>query len=226
MPFIIFGFGKNIIFVEKLKKANMENTEPGNSELKRIKLEKTELEINNPSIDFGEDYENTKEEFFAFNRATDKLKSMVDDPDNYIKEYFYEIRNWVDLERELSKKKIDDHFNTIIEDLAKQEKECISKKTIQKHEKVIEQFENDLKRMHDDLNVPKFDLTKWNEIKFESIRKKLDVNSVSENYRIDLLMNQRISIWPIQDELEDILEEAVIQKIKVTFSSYEFENIF
>lgn len=170
-------------------------------------VEKTELERNNPSIDFGVDYKNSKEEFFAFSNATYQLKSIVDDPDYYISEYFLNLRTEADLERELSKKKIDDHYDDIIEDLTQLEKKCKSKKTVEKYEEMIKQFEKDLKIMKDGLNIPKIDLTKWSNIESVSMSKTLKVNSTIEQLKIDLFNNKSLSIQSIQDELEELLDE-------------------
>ena len=74
-------------------------------------LEKTELEKLFAGIDFGNEFDNLKQRLHEFNEALTKLKSTVNDPDYYISEHFLDLRNQIDLERELCKKQIDDHYD-------------------------------------------------------------------------------------------------------------------
>lgn len=179
----------------------------------------TELERKYPSIDFGEHYDSAKEEFLAFNKATIQLKFIDFNADYFISDYFLKLRNQVNLERELSKKQIDDYYDSLIKELSGLEDEYKNKKNEEKHEQIIKKYEKDLKKMNTDLNIPKFDLMKWNEIKSESISRTSELKMLCENYKNDLLMNQLLSIVSIQAELKNFLfrEHIGIKKTLVRF---------
>ena len=182
-------------------------------------MEKTALEKKYPSIDFGEEFDKTKKKLCAFNEKLSKFKLTVNDPDNFISEHFLELRNQIDLERELSKEKIDDHFDKLIKQLDEIEKDNKSKNSDENHEETIKQFESDFKKLKDEINIPKIDYSKWNEIKAESKDKIREINLLLENYKIEILGNQKITFQSIQDELGDLLDENTIEKTSVCLRS-------
>ena len=51
----------------------------------------------------------------AFNNAKNSLKLIANDPEYYLNESLIKLRRQIDLERELSKKQIDDHFDKLIQ---------------------------------------------------------------------------------------------------------------
>ena len=186
-------------------------------EIKKIQMLKTDLEKKYPLIDFGKDFNDSKKELYAFNDATAKLNTLVCDPDYYISEHFLKLRSQIDLERELSKEQIDDHFDKLIQQLNDLEKEYKSDKLNNEYEDIIKQFASDLKRLNDEINIPKFDPSKWNLIKSEALTKKEDINLILENYKIELLKDQKLEIDYIQEELKKIFEINIIKKDPVCF---------
>ena len=182
-------------------------------------MEKTALENKYPSIDFGEEFEKTKKKLYAFDQELSKFKSTLNDPNYYKSEYFLELRLQIDLERELSKEKIDDHFDELIKQLDEIEKDNKSKKSDENHEETIKQFESYLKKLKDEINIPKIDYSKWNKIMSESIDKIGELNLLLENYKNEILGNQKITFQSIQDELGDLLDENTIEKTSVCLRS-------
>ena len=175
-------------------------------------MEKTELEKKYPYIDFGEEFNNSKQQLNAFKEATTRLKSSVSDSDDFVSEYFINLRNEIDLERELSMQQIDDHYELLIKQIKFIEKQC---KSDQKFEKMISKFDKDLKRLTDEINIPKFDMLKWKDIKSESMSKVSDINLIIENYHHNLLRNQSLSIGSIKTELGKLLDGDIIEKKEV-----------
>ena len=182
-------------------------------------MEPTELEKSFPAIDFGEEFSKAKQELFNFEIATSRLKAIINDGDFFLNEYFVELRTQLDLERESSKLQIDDYFDQLIQELFEMEKACKKKKTVEKYQENIIKFDNDLKRLNQEINKPKVDVYKWSRIKFESLKKMEETNLIIENYQNELLKNQLISIGTIQNELEALLDDEDMIKIKKVPSS-------
>ena len=51
----------------------------------------------------------------AFNNAKNSLKFIANDPEYYLNESLIKLRRQIDLERELSKKQIEEHFDKLIQ---------------------------------------------------------------------------------------------------------------
>ena len=51
----------------------------------------------------------------AFNNAKKGLKLIANDPEYYLNESLIKLRRQIDLERELSKKQIEEHFDKLIQ---------------------------------------------------------------------------------------------------------------
>lgn len=184
---------------------------------------KIDLEKKYPLIDFGEEFEKTKEELYSFDIEINKFKSIVEDTDYFISEHFLNLRNQLDLERELSKKQIDDYFDKNIQELLELEKECIANKTDRKHDDIIEQFEKDLKDLYEDINIPETDSARWRRIKIDSMNKFTEIDLMSKNYQNDLLGNQLITIKSLQTELKNLLKEDFIKEsVNIIYFIYLF----
>lgn len=179
-------------------------------------MEPTQLEINNPHIDLGEEFLKAKMGLLDFEKATNNLKAIDNDPDNFIYNYFAELKTKIELERENTKDKIDDHFDLLIKEIHELENQCKQMKIVQQHEEVIEKFQSDLNRLNEEINIPKVNEAKWARIKFEASEKISETNLIIENYQNELLRNQSFSIKTIQGEVEKLLEaENIIQIFKI-----------
>ena len=151
--------------------------------------------------------------FDACKRSIDKAAEFVNkidlvskDPENFIYEYFEEIKQKVDVQREELKLKIDDYSNEIIGQIDQTKTDCI------KMAKEINQITTDIENLRTDLNnlVQRFDSFEFNDEKYE------DINS-----RVDIL----------QPKFEDILDEY--KYLLLGGKDYEFrakdksmENVF
>ena len=178
-------------------------------------LEKTTLEKNYPLMCFGKEFLGAKRELSYFRNATNKLKTINDNPKDFISNHFIELRNDADIERELAKKKIDDRFDKIIQELSNLEEDCKSLEIEADHDENIKQFEIDLKLLYEDINIPEVDTKKWHRIKTEAAKKTTETNAFIENYKNFLLNNQSLGISSIQNDLETLFDKELIEKKKV-----------
>ena len=111
--------------------------------------------------------------------------------------------------------KVDNHFQKLIHQLLTKEKEYKSKKIEEKIGDQIKQFESDLQRLENQINLPKIDGFKWNQIRLESISKRSKVNSMTNDLKKYLLNDQVLNIESIQSEIKDLLSKNVIKQEKV-----------
>ena len=187
-------------------------------------MENTDLENKYPLIDFGEEFNKTKETIYTFDSATSELKSLLNHPVLFISEYFEKLRNQFDLDRELSKKHIDDHFDKSINDLFEQEKECLDNMKIKRNDEMIRRFELDIKRLNNEINVPKVDTKKWRLMMFESMKKISRINLIVENNKIELLRNKSFVFGSILTELKESLNRNKLEILTVCFCLF-FVNL-
>ena len=153
-------------------------------------LELTELEKNYPSIEFGDEFYMAKKQIKNLHEAISKLHVIVNKPESYLWDYFMKLRNELDLERELAKKQIDDHFDKLMENLNESEEECRRKIIDKNYEKIIKTFEIDLERLSDEINIPRLNPSIWNDIKSKAMSLVSEVNLVTEYHKLDLQNNQ------------------------------------
>lgn len=67
-------------------------------------MKKIDFEAKYPSLNFRDEFRESKQMLNSFNCATSELKSIVDDPLFFISNCNIDLRNQVNIERELAKK--------------------------------------------------------------------------------------------------------------------------
>ena len=98
-----------------------------------------------------------------------KMKSLVNSSEDYIYEYFEEIKRQVDLRRERLKKEVDDCSDRAIAQVEKTKSDCMKiSVSIQEKEKEIEELEKGLQRLKNE-----FDTLEVNEARFTGVKKEL-----------------------------------------------------
>ena len=88
-------------------------------DLKFYKKTKLEKAAEDAKIDLGECFLDCKTSLINFKDILNELKMLEKDPENYIHEYFSELRNKIDLEREVAKELVDKHYLKIIDEVNK-----------------------------------------------------------------------------------------------------------
>lgn len=85
----------------------------------------------------------------SLNKDLENFKLIQEDPRNYIHEFFDNVINKIDLQRETIKKSIDDYFGQMIDEIILEKNEC-QQNVAENLE--IDQVENDLKDLAKELN--------------------------------------------------------------------------
>ena len=91
-----------------------------------------------------------------FEKKIEELKILANDPYSFINEEFFNLRNDIDIERELSKELIDKHFLSLIDQLNGIEAECKEKMSRPKDfiETEVEKYQLKLKHLkNESLNL-------------------------------------------------------------------------
>ena len=129
----------------------------------------------------------------TFDNLNESIKKYQDiESDVYIYNYFYEIRNKVDLHREELKKEIDDKSEEIIQQLKVKEEKC--KSNAQKIIKInLNELKNDtLQTFKQKFKVPIIDLDELNNFLSKMNQNIQDIKYYIKKYKVDLLLNESI----------------------------------
>ena len=97
------------------------------------------LDLNINQLEFGPIYNSGKRHLKKLIEKFKEVDLIRNDPQNYIYNYFSDLRIQVELRREEMKNKIDDYSNEIIESIDKFEKEC--RETSQKIDELTRELE-------------------------------------------------------------------------------------
>ena len=164
--------------------------------------QKTKLEkaMEETKIDLGDSFFDGKTSLINFKKKINELKALEKDPENYIHEYFSELRNQIDLDREVCKELVDKHYLEIIDKVNKCEEDCKSK--IKDYNAYLI-FEDKLKKLKEYLDVLKINVKKWNEVRAESNNNIIKLNNKISNLQNELLLNKSYAFVPRKSTLED-----------------------
>ena len=166
---------------------------------KKSRLEKSMEEA---KIDLGDSFFECKTSIINFKEKINELKMLEKDPENYIHEYFSELRNQIDLEREVS----NNYYLNIIDELNKCEEVCKEKRKDYKNEDIIQNvgiFEEKFTEFKEYLDVLKIDVKKWNEVRAETNNNIIKLNNKICDLRNELLLNKSYAFVPRKSTLED-----------------------
>ena len=140
----------------------------------------------------------------------DKVQAITDDPENFIYEYFSDLKRKVDLRREELKFKIDEYSDQLVQSIDASQLKCtqLSKGNKLMKEPFIE--------LNDELNkiIKEFDIFEFNDKKFEELKKKADVlrikfNNIMADYKITLLNNKKHSFEFKEEIVSDVLGKII-----------------
>ena len=151
--------------------------------------------------------------------------SSLTDADNYLYEYFSNVRNQIDLHRETIIKEISDISDRIIDKLKKYEKECKNNKG-----QVMNKFDfDDLKsnlilKWKEELRLPNIQTDKLNNILVEMKSKKFEIESHIVQYKKNLLMNKDYEFIPIELN-EKIFGELLVNEYSNNNTLIQNNNI-
>ena len=82
-----------------------------------------------------------------------------------------------------------------------------------------------MKKLTNEINIAKIDISKWNEIKAKSLCKMKEINLILRNYEIKLLGNQQLIFKSIQSELENLFyDNSIIKQTAIFLFRWSFSN--
>jgi len=148
------------------------------------------LETAFKDINLGKHFTAAKGALVNFKEKIEELKSFNKDG-VYIHEYFSQIRNEIDIEREVVKLKIDEHYLNLIDEVNDIKEKCISKstdsnKSIEDEVKTFEEKLTNFRVVFDKLEI---DFDKWESVREGSNHQLKELNEKILKFKDDLLMN-------------------------------------
>jgi len=133
-------------------------------------------------------FDECKLEIEAAREHLSKIETLDKDPENYIYEYFADIKRQVDLRREESKHKIDTCSEEIIQSIENTQLNCV------KLSKQSKKIEVEIEKAKDELNdsIDRFDNFEISEKKFEDIKQSVTIlnkqfTKIIDEYKTSLL---------------------------------------
>lgn len=182
-----------------------------------------EFQLEKLNIDLGEEFKEVKKSLESLNKSIEQLKSFTNDPKNMIFEYFSEIRNKIDIDRETIKGKIDNHYLGLIDEL-----KIIEADQIKTELKNIDDFVNEVNKAEihlaefkKELDVPKFDTKKWSDIRFESNNQIAGIKRKINDLENELLSNKRFTYENNDFDNENLNKAKIIQTVMKRKENFE-----
>ena len=128
-------------------------------------MDSFKLERTFKGVNLGKHFYDAKESLMNFKEKIEELKSF-NKGGLFVHDYFSQLRNEIDIERELVKLKIDEHYLKIIEEVNKIENKCKSESTVSNKsmEDEAKTFEGKLSSFRIDFDKLEIDVDNWENI--------------------------------------------------------------
>jgi len=129
-------------------------------------MDSFKLETTFKGINLGKHFVAAKDALMNFKEKIEELKSFNKDG-LFIHEYFSELRNEIDIEREVVKLKIDEHYLKLIDEVNVVEDKCMGKSTDLNRsvEDDIKTFEEKLESFRVELDKLEIDVDNWENVR-------------------------------------------------------------
>jgi hypothetical protein len=166
------------------------------------------LETNFKDLNLGTNFTAAKDAFKNFKGKIEELKGFNKDG-IFIHEYFSQLRNEIDIEREVVKLKIDQHYLKLVEEVDDFEEVCmqvstVSNKSIENEVKISEEK---LARFRNEFDKLEVNVDNWDNIRKGSNYQLKELNGKIHKLKNDLLMNQLYS-FESNSSLIDVANKA------------------
>ena len=149
-------------------------------------------------MNFGEMHSKALNSCKNLGKDIDQLNNMVEDPENFVYEYFSKIKNEIDIHREVTISSIQKHYEVLIKEVERYQEEFSKKseKNLENQRKIVEEVKSDLALWQSKLVVPDFGKSHFS---FENIDKnaKSSSNILMEkiaNLKYELLNGNQIDL--------------------------------
>jgi len=153
-------------------------------------MDSFKLETTFKGINLGKHFAAAKDALMNFKEKIEELKIFNKDG-LFIHEYFSELCNEIDVEREVVKLKIDEHYLKLIDEVNVVEDKCMSKSTDLNRsvEDNVKTFEEKLESFRVELDKLEIDVDNWENVKEGSNDQIIDLNEKFLKFKNDLLLN-------------------------------------
>lgn len=142
-------------------------------------------------LDLGEEYNSAFEKFSLFADLLEYFNRVKNDPEMKIHTLLSDLRNKVDLRREVLKDEIDKKALEMIEKINEYEKDCKSSIKLNSNlDKKIGEWENEIEKSRLFLNTLERNTEKWNEISNKMTSHLKDLQSEFIKLNENLFLNQ------------------------------------
>jgi hypothetical protein len=166
------------------------------------------LETTFKDLNLGKHFYDAKESLKNFREKIEELKSFNKDG-LFIHDYFSQLRNEIDIEREMVKLKIDKHYLNLIAEVNDLEDISMSVSTDPNKsiEDEIKAFEKKLESFRIEFEKLEIDVDNWENIRKGSNYQIKELNEKIQKFKSDLLMNH-IYTFESKTTLFDVANKA------------------
>lgn len=147
-------------------------------------------------LDLGVEHRVAVESFEDLKQLVDEFKQMREHPDVKINESISELRNRIDLRREMCKKQIDDEAHELIDELDAYEAKCqaalVTRQRDGSHEtdEMIKQLEKEMASWEKEIVTFEKNCHRWLGIHCETISKYQKIRQERDRMKLDLLSDE------------------------------------
>jgi hypothetical protein len=144
---------------------------------------------------------------------------LSNDPENFVHEYFSNLKNKIDQTKEEFIQKIEIKHEEIINQVIGLENECKAnvKQKVGDLAKLIKETENKLKKWNESLKLPNFTKDdEWKSVRFDAANEIQMIKDEMEIYMNDLLANKDYQFSPIDIKDNNNFRNFYVRKIVKT----------
>jgi hypothetical protein len=198
-------------------------------------MDSYKLETTFKDLNLGKHFAAAKEALKNFKEKIEEMKSFNKDG-QFIDEYFSQLRNEIDIEREVVKLKIDEHYLKLIDEVNDIEHKCKSEYTDPKKsiDEETEKSEEKLGIFLIDFDKLEIDVDNWKNVEGRSNYQIKELNDKILKFKNDLLLNQiytfesNTTLFDVANNASKIIaKKALIEKGKFfTVTFLKFNEFF
>ena len=169
------------------------------------KLLQKASEINFHNFKLSPIFDECKQLIKETKESAAKIEAIANDPENFIYEYFSDLKNKVDLRREELKLKIDEYSNQVVQSI--EETQLKFTKLSKENNLIKETFDESNSQLNK--LIEEFDIFEFNDKRFEELKKKADAlrinfDNMAANFKISLLNNKKCLFEYREEEISDV----------------------
>jgi hypothetical protein len=197
-----FMFGKLCTLCDQLHPLKLGESFPVN------KLAQDLISNKFTELDFGEDYKQAKQKLSELNQKFQEYTNLKSNPQDFIHEFFSNLRNKVDLERETLIQKINECSEKLLAEIDSYQNECMTKLSSSKAKEPLcvnlAVIKSDLEKWEQELSYLKVDQKLWDSIKQMHVKHWTALESAKFSHENELI-KCRLEKFQIEMKFSDML---------------------